>query len=104
MRGFTVYLIGWTSLSCFETGCLYFVIFPILFAHCYIVGGTQYRISISSYLLGSKADHDGPQSACSVRGPQSAFLRNPARVFISKNENVTGQPRKFVKKILKKLC
>ena len=52
-------------------------------------------------LLGSKADHDGPRSACSIRSPQSAFLRNPVRVFISKNKNVNGQLRKFVEKILK---
>ena len=36
--------------------------------------------------LGSKADHDGPRSACSVRGLQSALLRNPVRASISKNE------------------
>ena len=40
--------------------------------------------------LGSKADHDGPRSACSVRSLQSAFLRNPVRVFISKNKSSIG--------------
>ena len=54
-------------------------------------------------MLGSKADHDGPRSACSVRSPQSAFLRNPVRIFILKNKNVNGQLRKLVEKILKKV-
>ena len=59
--------------------------------------------SCKCYELGSKADHDGLRSACSVRSPQSAFLRNPVRVYISKNKYFTGQPRKFVEKILKKI-
>ena len=59
--------------------------------------------SCKCYELGSKADHDGPRSVCSVRSPQSAFLRNPVRVYISKNKHFTGQPRKFVEKILKKI-
>ena len=59
---------------------------------------TELAVTLLTDHLGSKADNDGPRSACSVRSLQSAFLRNPVRVFTSKNKNVNGQLRKFVEK------